>query len=124
MQQGHRGAIIPFLGLTFVIAGIVLIVACLNAAGLLLTRGTERRAEIAVRQALGASRTRLIRQSMVEAVVLVACAAGLGIWITAGARTLLSLFPRPFMIPFDVDAQIDARVLLFTIALSLGACRE
>ena len=118
---GHRGAIVPFLSLAFALAGIVLIVACLNSAGLLLARSTERRAELALRQALGASRIRLIRQLMVEALVLVACAAAIGIWITTGARSLLTLFPRPFMIPFDVDAQIDTRVLLFTILLSLGS---
>ncbi len=118
---GHREAIVPFLKSTLAVAGIVLIVACLNAAGLLLARGTERRGDVAIRQALGASRIRLIRQLIVEALVLVGCAAGIGIWITGGVRTLLTLFPRPFMIPFDLDVPVDARVLLFAAFVSLGS---
>ena len=85
---------------------------------MLVARGAGRRKEVALRQALGASRGRLIRQHVVEALVLVAGAAGLGIWIIHAVRVLLVYFPRPF-IPFDVDPRIDIRVLAFAVSASL-----
>ncbi len=116
---GHRRTIVPFLITSFSGTAILLLVACLNAAGLLVARNAGRRKEVALRQALGASRACLIRQNVVEALVLVAGAMGLGIWITHALRVLLVYFPRPAMILFDVDPRIDIRVLAFAVSASL-----
>jgi len=99
--------------------GFVLLIACANVANLLMTQATVRERELVVRAALGASRGRLIRQSISEALLLVSigCAGGvvLGAW---SLRMLVALLPAE-LLPFFVKIQLDGRALIFTLLISL-----
>lgn len=115
----------PALGATVVLllaaVFLVLMVACTNVASLLLARGEERRAEMAVRLAIGAGRGRILRQQLTE-VGLVAGAGLLG--ALAVGRGAVSLLPRllPSEVPFWLDFSLDARVLAWSAALALLCC--
>ena len=116
-----RGAVVSFTWILMAAVALVLLVTCTNLAGLLLARATERRREIAIRLAMGASRVRLIRQLLTESLLLslVGGAAGLmlAIWIV---KALLALKP-PMDFPLTINLALDWRVLLFSLAVSLVA---
>jgi predicted permease len=101
------------------IAFLVLLVACANIANLMLTRAAARRRELAMCLALGAGRGRLLRQGMVEALILAALGAAGGfvvaLWGTSALSTLLT-----GVLPVALDLRPDARVLMFA-GLSAGA---
>ena len=96
----------------------VLLIACANVASLLTARGAARERELAVRSALGASRVRLVRQALTESIVLSLVGAAAGCVL---AELLLRIFIAiaPQGIPFLSKAQLDTRIFVFTILLSL-----
>jgi predicted permease len=107
------------LGTLMAVVGLVLLVACANVANLLLARSAARSQEIGVRLAIGAGRSRLIRQLLTESIFLSAIGAVFGIalaWIATGLMGgLLSALPYPVAL----DLTIDGRVLLFTAGLAV-----
>ena len=101
--------------------GILLAVACANVAGILLARAEERRHEIAIRQALGASRARLVREWMVESAVLSSLGAVLGL---AGAKVLMNLLPGLIpstAIPIRFEFSFGPRVWMYALSLMIVA---
>src|SRR6202034_333934 len=96
--------------------GFVLLIGCANIASMLLARSTTRQREIAIRQALGASRGRLMRQLLTESVLLSALGGVLGVGLAGGCLTLLRLLP-PGAIPRANEITLDAKVLIFSIFL-------
>jgi predicted permease len=100
-------------------AALVLVTACSNVASLLLGRAAFRRREIAARVALGASRSRLIRQLLTESLIL-SLLGGIAGWLVASyASSLAGLVRTPLGFPLDLSVTPDARVLGFCIALSI-----
>jgi predicted permease len=106
-----------FLGL----AGMVLLLACVNVANLLLVRATVREREMVIRSALGAARSRLIRQMLTESILLALCGGvagiGLGLW---GSR-LLSSINLGTDLPLHFDFGFDWHVLAFSMVVAVAA---
>ena len=109
------------LGFLMVIASLVLLIACVNVANLLLARATVREREIAIRAAMGASRSRLLRQMLAESIVL-ALAGGLGgIFLALWGAKLLTFFTPPAKhLPIGLLLGVDKTVLAFTLVLSIA----
>ncbi len=115
---GQQKIVTGFLALLLALVGIVLLVACVNIAGMLLARAAARRREIAVRLAIGASRVRLVRQLLTETVVLFSAGCGLGLFLSQWLTTaLLSLLPQ-LPVPVGIDITVDWRVVVFAVAVS------
>src|SRR5262249_13326726 len=111
-----RGAVINF---TAVAMGVVVLVACTNLVNMLLARASERRREIAIRLAIGAGRSRVLRQLLTESVLLALLGSALGLALAYGAVEF-ARFKLPVFFGFTpIELQIDWRVLVFTLALSL-----
>ncbi|HVR41810.1 MAG TPA: ABC transporter permease [Thermoanaerobaculia bacterium] len=103
------------------VVGVVLLIACADLAGLMLVRGGRREHEIALRLAMGSSRARVVRQLLVECVLL-ALVAALGSLVVAiwGVRAFVAALPPDSPFPFEMTARvIDLRVLLATAAIAL-----
>jgi len=96
--------------------GFVLLIACANVANLLLARATAREREMAIRKALGASRSRLIRQLLSESLLLAVGGGILGVWLAAGLMPVLRTL-SPGAVPRLGDAHISLTVLLFSLLL-------
>jgi putative ABC transport system permease protein len=114
-----RGPILAFTAVLMGVVGLVLLLACTNLASLLLARATERRKEIAIRLAIGAGRARVLRQLLTESVLLALLGSALGLALAYGAAELAARFKPPVNFALTIDLQIDWRVLVFTLALSL-----
>ena len=109
-------ATIAMLGL---LAACVLMVACANVAGLLLSRSATRAREIAVRLAIGAGRGVLLRQLLLENLVLALAGGVAGLALAYSLVGLFNRFPISSDLPFKLGVAVDGRVLLFTTGTSI-----
>jgi predicted permease len=132
-QKGRRvlllggGKILPirkqdlpfFKEFLLVLGGMVLLIACANVANMMLARAVDRRKEIAVRLALGASRARLIRQLLTESVLIAASAGVPALLLSIWLMHLVSKIRMPLPIPISFDLNPDWRALFFTFGVTL-----
>jgi len=98
---------------------LVLLIACANLANLALARGISREREVAVRASLGAGRGRLIRQFLTENVIVALAGGVFGIGIGYGMMVWLQRLIPPFSFAREAEIKMDARVLLFALAISV-----
>ena len=110
------------LVLLLCIAGLVLLIACANLANLMLARASARGREIAIRLAIGASRSQLIRQLMTESLLIAAAGASLGLMLSRALSRFLVSFLNTQGNAVFVDLQQDWRVLAFTAGLAILTC--
>lgn len=103
------------------LAGLVLIAACANLAGLLLARGADRQREMAIRLSIGAGRSRLVRQLLTESLVLAVTGGAIGAATAAVLARALSAWQIPVTLPMQLDVSVDWRVVLFACAISTAA---
>ena len=107
--------------LLMVVVGLVLLLACTNLASFLLARALDRRKEIAVRLALGASRGSLVRRLLTETTLLSLLAGGAGVGLAVGLLDLLATADLPLPMPVTLDLRLDGNVLGFTFGVSVVA---
>jgi putative ABC transport system permease protein len=118
LQDSITKRVSTALKILFVAVGLVLLIACANVANLLLARAAARRKEFAVRAALGASRFRLVRQMLIESLLLSIAGGVLGFFFASWTVLLLSRVAHE-TVPRMNGVQLSGRVLLFNIAVSL-----
>ncbi len=113
--------LVPAIAMAMAVVALVLLIACANLASFLLARAADRRKEIAVRLALGASRRSLIAQLLTETTFLALLGGSAGVALATWSVRALLAAELPFPFPVTLDVSPDATVLSFTLAVSLAA---
>jgi len=111
--------ILKIATLFLILAGLVLILACVNVANFLLVRATARQREMAIRTALGGTRGRLIRQLLTESIVLALCGGIGGVLLGLGGSRALSSIHLQTTLPILIDFQFDWRVFGYALGVAL-----
>lgn len=119
IPPAFRAILLQGSGLLMAIVGLVLLIACANIANLMMARATARRREFTVRLALGGARARLVRQLLIESLIIAVPGGVLSLLVAAGGRNLIvSLLPA-VVNPANLNMPIDMTVLAFTLSLAL-----
>ena len=113
--------VIPAAAALMIVVGMVLLVACANLASFLLAQARDRRKEVAIRLAIGAKRSVLVRQFLVESLCLAAVAGVAGTLVSSLALRAVLTADLPLPLPISVDVSLDWRVLAFTVLASAAA---
>ena len=119
MDPGDQVEALPVFGIVMAVFAMVLLIACANIAGLLVARAAGRRRETAIRQALGASRPRLIRQWLTESILLGVLGGAFGLLLALWANDLLASYAQATPLA-SIDLGLDYRVLAFTFSVSVA----
>ena len=101
------------------VVGLVLLIACVNLANLLLAQGARRQKEISLRAALGAGRTRIVRQMLTESLLLSLAGGIIGLAFAYAGRSILWSLRPPFIDQSGIDLSLDSHVLLFTLGVAI-----
>ncbi len=114
-----RGTVRAFSAILMGVAGLVLLIACVNLASLLLARAADRRKDTAIRLALGAPRGRLVRQLLTESVVLSLAGGAAGFLLAQWLMELFTAWRPPIDVPVIPTLHMDTRVMLFAAVASV-----
>jgi predicted permease len=116
-----RGGLLGFSAVMIAVAALLLVLACANAAGVLLARSIARRKEVGVRLALGASRWRIVRQFLIESAQLSLVAGGIGVALAWALANVVGSIPLPTArgAPIAFDLPVDGRVLGFSFLVTV-----
>jgi len=106
-------------GVLMSVVGLVLLIACVNLANLLLAQASKREKELSIRAAMGAGRGRLVRQLLTESTVLSLLGGLAGLLVAYWGRNVLWSFRPPFLLDGSIDLSFDAKVLGFTLLISI-----
>jgi predicted permease len=115
-----RSTVLIFFSTLAIVVFLVLLIACANVANLFLGQAVGRQHEMAVRISLGATRVQLVRQILMESILLSMAGGILGVLISLWATNGLSAFRFPVPVSIDLNVGVDSRVLVFTFVLSLA----
>ena len=114
-----NGPFLGFLALLLAASGLVLAIASVNVTGMLLARAAARRREILVRLSLGASRSRIVRQLLIESTTLFVLGSAGGVLLAEWGTRALERIPIPADVPITLELTPDLRVLAFAVAVAL-----
>lgn len=110
-----RGPVVGFASVLAAVAGLVLLIGCVNIAGMLLARATERRREVSICLAMGASRGRLIRQLLTESLLLSVAGGAAGVLVAIWILKAIAGIRLPINLPGSTELPFDASVFLFSL---------
>jgi predicted permease len=116
--NGYMASTLPIL---LAIAGVVLLLTCANVATLTLVRFVSRRREMAIRQALGANRLQLVRQMLLEGVILSLCAGAVALLLTSWSAKTFAWFIPPSSNPIELNGTVDHNVVMGIVVLAILA---
>jgi predicted permease len=111
--------IVKVAALFLILAGLVLVLACVNVANFLLVRATARQREMAIRTALGGTRGRLVRQLLTESIILALCGGGAGVLLGLAGSDALSSIHLETTLPVLIDFPFDWRVFSYAMGVAL-----
>jgi len=115
---GHRDSVTRILAVLGIGAGLFLLFACANISSLLLGRAVSRAKEMSIRLSLGARRSSLVRQLLLESAVLALLGSGLALLIAHALNRLMIAFPRALGLPLNLDLRLDLLTVGFCLAVS------
>ncbi|MGH7574623.1 MAG: ABC transporter permease [Longimicrobiales bacterium] len=113
-----RAPVLGFVSMLFAVTGLVLLIACANIASLMLARATGRQREVAIRLAIGASRTRVVRHLLTEGLVLAALGTAGALFVTRWGASALVRLETLLSLPISIEVPIDAAVVTWAVLLA------